>query len=149
MAKHIYDKDGNYKGKILSESEHRDNRSSSRSIPDCFFCGSSVYDRNLYRGKNICSTCKKKPNEVKDKRIKRSKESFRILWIRSVILVVVLFVTEKYGITNLDYFGDISGWMVLIIIIIWIFTCLLPALSRSSGIPFKVLIFGEKDEKKK
>ena len=37
MAQYKYDKDGNYTGKILSESEHRDNRSSITPTKKCFF----------------------------------------------------------------------------------------------------------------
>jgi hypothetical protein len=32
MAKHIYDKDGNYKGKILNDEEHHNNSKYSSSI---------------------------------------------------------------------------------------------------------------------
>jgi len=48
MPKHIYDKDGSYKGKILSDEEHDKKQSYIRpSESRCYFCDKKMFDISL------------------------------------------------------------------------------------------------------
>jgi hypothetical protein len=48
MAKHTYDKDGNYTGKVLSDEEHdKKQRHSTPPESHCYFCDKKMFDSSL------------------------------------------------------------------------------------------------------
>ena len=116
MAKHIYDKEGNYKGKILSDEEHSE-KERKDFLDKCFFCNGG-HPITFYRGKDICSTCNKKPKKFKDKII----ASNRSLWVRSLILIAIGIAIEKTF--NIP---PGSNWYYIVFGLLWIFTCFLPS----------------------
>ena len=117
MAKHIYDREGNYKGKILSDEEHKTESEYERSIK-CYICNSAAY--YTYKGYDICILCRDKPKHYKDKHIQISKSLSKRTIIFSIIILLIGFMTKKWE-------GWGNDWMVVVVIVLWIFTCLIPS----------------------
>jgi len=117
MAKHIYDKDGNYTGKVLSESEHQ--RENRPDIKKCYICSeiaSSTYsgDKWYLRDRDICSDCNKKSKKSKDEFININ----RIITIKTIVMIIAGVQLEKiFDIPSVSY------WYYILMFILWLIVC--------------------------
>ena len=78
MAKHIYDKDGHYTGKVLSESEHQRKQDETPEKYTCRYCLERIYKSELAKQEgflfigycfSVCTKCFNLPQEKKKSKI--------------------------------------------------------------------------------